>query len=145
MTTIINNVHFDTTNATAVAEYTNDLNRDDDFYTKEVLYRKNDGTYFMLGEGGCFSDYGYMYDETIGYGREIYPMSLDEAKNWAERYMTVSAYEKEFGPIPRNASQVNVCVTISSEAYDAVINFANSNSQDIHCTVDALLRKALNL
>lgn len=142
---IINGVSFDTTNATAVAEYTNDLNHDDDFYTKEVLYRKNDGTYFMLGEGGCFSDYGYMDNETMGYGREIYPMSIDAAKSWAERYMTVSAYEEEFGPIPRDASQVNVCVTISSEAYDAVTNFANSNNQDIHCTVDALLRKALGI
>ena len=66
-------------------------------YVNERLYKKKTGELFLAGEGGPASKYAY--DTGDGYcgGNEIVPLTVDEAKAWAERHLSVSKYISLFG------------------------------------------------
>lgn len=66
----------------------------------EVLYKKRTGEYFLYGEGGAMSKYRTAIDQNSWPGGEkIVPLSLEEAKEWAEKHMTADEYEEEFGAV----------------------------------------------
>ena len=66
----------------------------------ETLYRKRTGEYFLYGEGGPMSKYSVSYgDNEWGYGQEIQPLTVDEAKEWAEEHLDADEYEQEFGVV----------------------------------------------
>lgn len=67
-------------------------------YECEGLYRKKTGEYFLAGEGGANS----RYSKSIGMnewsgGEKIVPMSVGEAKEWAEENLSAEKYIAEFG------------------------------------------------
>lgn len=66
----------------------------------ETLYRKRRGEFFLYGEGGPMSKYGVAYgDNEWGYGEEIRPLTVDEAKAWAEENLDADEYEAVFGEV----------------------------------------------
>lgn len=66
----------------------------------ETLYRKRKGEFFLYGEGGPMSKYGVAYgDNEWGYGEEIRPLTVDEAKAWAEENLDADEYEAVFGEV----------------------------------------------
>lgn len=66
----------------------------------ETIYRKRTGEYFLYGEGGPMSKYSVSYgDNEWGYGQEIQPLTVDEAKEWAEEHLDADKYEQEFGEV----------------------------------------------
>ena len=66
----------------------------------ETLYRKRTGEFFLYGEGGPMSKYGVAYgDNEWGYGEEIRPLTVDEAKAWAEKHLDADEYEEVFGEV----------------------------------------------
>lgn len=69
-------------------------------YFEETLYRKHTGEYFMHGRGGPASRYSVSVGQNSWSGGEkIVPLSLTEAKAWAEKTMDADEYEAEFGPV----------------------------------------------
>ena len=66
-------------------------------YVYEALYQKRTGEFFLYGEGGARSKYA---EETSinswSGGESIIPLSDDEAKEWAEKYLDGDDYEKIF-------------------------------------------------
>lgn len=72
-----------------------------DFYeVTEVLYRKKNGEFFLYGSGGAASAY-FKWDETGNRcaGEDIIPLSIKEAKEWAEEYLDVDSYMNIFGSV----------------------------------------------
>ena len=66
----------------------------------EALYCKRTGEFFLYGEGGPMSKYGVAYgDNEWGYGEEIRPLTVDEAKAWAEENLDADEYEAVFGEV----------------------------------------------
>lgn len=66
----------------------------------ETLYRKRTGEFFLYGEGGPMSKYGVAYgNNEWGYGEEIRPLTVDEAKAWAEEHLDADEYEAVFGEV----------------------------------------------
>ena len=73
--------------------YPSDLN-----YWSEELYLKRTGEFFLYGEGGPMSKYArYCGQNQWAGGEEIIPLSLEEAQEWAETYLTAEEYEEIFG------------------------------------------------
>ncbi len=69
-------------------------------YWKEDLYLKKTGEFFLHGLGGAFTKYGKNIDRnTFTGGEEITPLSLEDAKAWAEKYLSVEDYEEIFGEV----------------------------------------------
>lgn len=64
----------------------------------ERLYRKKTGEFFLHGVGGPMSKYAHQVgpNEWSG-GEEIHPLSLEEAREWAEKNLETEEYEQIFG------------------------------------------------
>lgn len=98
MKKIINGKIYNTETAEYIACFDNGLPHNDFNYYYEELYRKKTGEFFLSGEGGASSPYcEYLGDGWRGYGYDIVPLELYEAKEWAERHVSADRYIEIFG------------------------------------------------
>lgn len=81
-------------------------------YFRETLYRTKAGKYFLHGEGHGNSRYGEWHGNTGGWGEKIMPLTVDEAKEWAEENLTGEEYIKAFGE-PEEAAENKVTLNLS--------------------------------
>ena len=80
-------------------------------YWSEDLYKKKTGEYFLYGQGGPMSKYSRRTGENEwSFGRKIRPLSLDEAKAWAEKHLNGDEYEKIFGKVQEGKVQVSTWI-----------------------------------
>ena len=114
MKKVIEGKLYNTDTAKLIGEWSNDesgLN-----YLMESLYLTKSGAYFLHGEGGPNTRYSVSIGNSSWSGGEkIQPMSPLSAREWAEKYLTVSEYEKAFGE-PEEASDGKVILNISVSA-----------------------------
>ena len=83
---------YNTENARLVSSYESDLSSSEFSYVKESLYQRDDGSYFLAGEGGEMTRYSQM-DGCDGctYGEGSYSITAAEAQEWlAEHHDKVS-------------------------------------------------------
>lgn len=99
MKKIIKGKKYDTDTATYLGGYR--IGNDRDFsYVEESLYVKRTGEYFLLGEGGPSSKYAQKVDDNWwAGGGKIIPMTIEDAKSWAEKHLSVEKYERVFGAV----------------------------------------------
>jgi hypothetical protein len=96
MKKIINGKRYDTETAQLIgsASYSN---RSDFSYWAEELYLKRTGEFFLYGEGGPMSKYRRTISQNEWSGGEkIIPLSIEEAKEWSEKYLDANEYEALF-------------------------------------------------
>lgn len=99
MKKIINGRKYDTETAKYLTDYTRGCASDFQYFSEE-LYRKRTGEYFLAGYGGPMSKYAKnLGGNQIGYGEEIIPLTIEQAKAWAERYCDGNEYEEIFGEV----------------------------------------------
>lgn len=99
MKKVINGRRYDTDAAKKIADYSYS-NRSDFNYWEETLYMKRTGEFFLYGFGGPMTRYA----ESAGLnqwtgGSKIIPLTVEKAKEWAEKYMDADEYEEAFGVI----------------------------------------------
>lgn len=100
MKKIINGKMYNTETATVKGEYSNSYSVSDFKYFEETLYQKKTGEFFLYGEGGPLSPYKEVLGDSGATGGEkILPLSLDEAKKWAEENLTADEYIGIFGEV----------------------------------------------
>lgn len=98
MKKIINGKKYDTETAQMLGEYDNCRRSFD--YKCETLYRKKTGEFFLYGEGGANTEYSKVCGDNSWCGGErIIPLTVENAKKWAETHMTGDEYEKIFGEV----------------------------------------------
>ena len=69
-------------------------------FWREELYQKKTGEFFLYGEGGPMTKYSRSIgSNTTAGGEEIIPLTVKEAKEWAEKYLEVEEYEQIFGEV----------------------------------------------
>jgi hypothetical protein len=110
MKKIINGRRYDTETAQLVGS-TRYSNRTDFYFWEEELYRKKTGEFFLYGEGGPMSKYSRRTgpNQWSG-GKEIRPLSLKEAQEWAEKYLDADEYEEVFGRVEEDKIQVSAWI-----------------------------------
>jgi hypothetical protein len=100
MKAIINGKKYDTETAEPIGEDSSDVGSSDFNYFSETLYRKKTGEFFLYGEGGAMSRYSRNCGQNSSCGgSKTIPLSLEEAKEWCERVLSVKKYEEIFGEI----------------------------------------------
>lgn len=100
MKKIINGKRYDTETADLVAQDYADCQKNDFHFWWEGLYKKKTGEFFLHGEGGAMSKYAtHNSSGGSGWGEVIIPLSLSEAKRWAENHMCGDKYEALFGAV----------------------------------------------
>lgn len=69
-------------------------------WMEETLYQKKTGEFFLHGRGGGLSPYAKVFPSgTSTSGSAIVPITHEEAKEWAERYLFADDYIAIFGEV----------------------------------------------
>lgn len=137
MRKVIRGKLYDTETAARVAEsergYVSELD-----YTRETLYRKRTGEYFIHGYGHAASPYARRVgDATWGAGEAISPLTYDEARDWAERSLSADEYEREFG-IPDEGAEHDLHVIVSEAAWQSLSRAASSDGTTVRAVIERL-------
>jgi hypothetical protein len=97
MKAIINGLRYDTDKATLVGEESADCSRTDFSWWTAGLYRTPRAhRYFVAGRGGPMTMFAHRVQNGSQGGEKIIPMSAEEAREWAERYLTTEQVETGF-------------------------------------------------
>lgn len=98
MKKIINGKLYDTETAVKVGEYESSCGRSDSGWYAEGLYQKKTGEFFLYGEGNEASPYSKSCGQnSLCGGESIVPLTISEAKEWAERKLDADEYIAIFG------------------------------------------------
>lgn len=143
MKKIIKNRLYDTTTATEIAHHSTPVSTSDFSYTRETLYRKRTGEYFIHGEGGALSRYASRDYDGMTWGEDILPLAYDTAREWAERYMDVDAYQDEFGTVAEDDSRTVMSLSVRADTADMVRRAAAAAGCSISEYVERALRAQL--
>lgn len=143
MRKIIHGKKYDTDTANQVCDPTSPVGMYDvsDFhYYEETLYRKKTGEYFLYGWGGPLSPYSEPYGQRGSQGGErISPLTLEQAREWAERHLTAEEYEAEFGPVPEGEEGAVVSARVSAAAKRALEREAQRTGESQTAILERLL------
>lgn len=112
MKKIINGKRYDTETAKACGWRTYSTPRDFN-HLEETLYRKRSGEFFLHGIGGPMTKYA----ESLGGnswsgGEKIIPLTIEEAKEWAEEYLTADEYERIFGAVEEGPDRKTISLSL---------------------------------
>ena len=96
MKKIVGGKRYNTDTATLVGEYGYG-NRGDFDRIHEGLYRTKNGSYFVAGSGGPKTRYSVRVEQNCWSGSsDIYPLTQDEALEWAQAHLDAQEIEDEF-------------------------------------------------
>lgn len=105
-------------------------------YYQETLYCKRTGEYFLYGNGGPASKYAQYVDyNTRSGGQKIIPLTLAQAKAWAEEELTGDEYEEEFGTVDESGERVTLSISMDSATADRIRKAA----QEAGISISALI------
>ena len=97
---VLNGRLYDTETATRIGTYTDNALYRDMYYMEDTLYRKDNGEYFILREGGPATYLGYQSGpREWSSGWEVISYKPDEAKEWAAQHLSYEDYSDEFGTV----------------------------------------------
>lgn len=65
-------------------------------WRNETLYQKATGEFFLAGEGGAKTRWASRTIDGYSSGEGILPLTLDEAREWAEEHLTQAEVEELF-------------------------------------------------
>ena len=109
MKKVIKGKKLDTQTAKMVGTAMIDDNKD----IVETLYRTKSATYFI------HNVYSKSTTGKLEVGEDIYLVSVNEAKEWAKKWLTQSEYDRCFGDIDSDQT-VTITVNISAKAYNTL-------------------------
>lgn len=116
MKKVIEGKLYNTETANLLGGNTNGLGGTDLNFISEELYLTKSGAYFLYGEGGANTRYSVSVGNNSWSGSEqIYPMSPQSAREWAEKNLTAEEYANAFGE-PEEASDTKIALNISVSA-----------------------------
>lgn len=142
MKKIIDGKVYNTETATCVGEWANGYYRNDFKWESEELYKKNNGEFFLYGEGGPMSSYA----ESIGNrswseGSSISPLTSKEAYNWAMEKLSANEFEEIFGAMSEDDTNHLLVVTIPNEVYQSLKSLASNNNKEVSEILTELVHK----
>lgn len=117
-------------------------NHNDFTYFKETLYLTKSGKYFLHGQGGGNSRYGEWVGNTGGWGEQIRPYSLREAKDWAEDNLDGDNYIEIFGnPEENDETKVTLNLSVSSEFKNKMNQLKQATGKSISELIEEEMKK----
>jgi len=139
MKKIINKKLYDTETAKELAVWDNDYYPNDFNYAVERLYRKRTGEYFLCGSGGPMSQYAERCGSGWTGGREITPLTYEEAREWAEEKLDADEYAEIFGmPDEGDDSKTVLTITLPTTKAAALRQAAEKAGMSIGAYIDSI-------
>lgn len=120
MKKIINGKLYDTETAKCVGSWDNGLYGRDFGRMSEELYKKKTGEFFLYGEGGPASKYAEPAGHGWTSGERIIPMTVAEAREWAEEHLDTDEYEEIFGEVSEDDSKQIISISVPADWWERV-------------------------
>lgn len=92
---VINGGMYDTKAAEMIGRYYINREWTEGYKHKETLYRMSTGEFFVLIRSWAYNMYWDMTKDITEYK----PLTVDEAKKWAEKYLSGDEYVATFGKV----------------------------------------------
>ena len=110
-------------------------------WTGEYLYRKSSGEFFLHAMGGAASKYAAHVEGSNTWSADelIIPLSVDEAKNWAEDHLSGDTYEEIFGEVDESSENHTLVISLPPNTYRKIREMADKNQKSISTTVMELV------
>jgi hypothetical protein len=96
MRKVIGGKLYDCDTATKVASATNGLRENDHKHCYESIYRTKNGNWFIYGEGGGLTKYRKPVGNAYTSGRDLQPLTAEEAMSWLEQHDEIDVLEQYF-------------------------------------------------
>ena len=140
MKKIINGKSYDTDKATQVGIWSNGRGYRDFSHCSETLYRKRTGEFFLYGEGGPMSKYRRAVDQNSWRGDEdVKPLTVEEARRWAEENLDSDEYEKEFGEVAEDESRTVLSITMAASLVEKLRREAAKAEMSLSAYIESKL------
>lgn len=141
MKKIINGKVYDTATAREMDVWASSCDVSDFHYYRETLFQKKTGEFFLFGEGGPMSKYA----ESCGQnkwsgGSRIIPLSYAAAQEWAEEHLDGDDYEKIFGEVVEDDTQVTVTFRLPASAVETLRRKAAEQGIGISAYLETLIK-----
>lgn len=116
----INGKVYNTLTAKKCGEYDRGYRSSYEWYHEE-LYLKKTGEFFLWGEGHAASKYcTYCQNGGSDPGENIFPITYDAAREWAEKHLEPDKYDEIFGEITADSENKIVAISISKSAHEKI-------------------------
>jgi hypothetical protein len=104
MKKIIDGLRYDTEKAVEIGSYDTGLGNRDFRNWSATLYRTpRSNRYFLAGSGGPMTRFARSVGNMSSGGDGLFPMTAQEALEWAEQYLDADAIEQHFGDAIQDA------------------------------------------
>lgn len=144
MKKIINGKVYYTATAKQLGIWENFGDSRDFHYVCEKLYQKRTGEYFLHGEGGAMTQYAVSCGSNSWRGGEkIMPLTVADARQWAEEHLDADEYEEIFGIPDEDGEKSTVCVQLPSAMVAQIKAGAAENGMSMVSYIESLLKKVL--
>lgn len=143
MKKIIGGRRYDTATAKLVGEYETGYIGDFD-WVAEKLYLKATGEFFLAGKGGARTRWSTRTIDGYASGEGLLPLTLGEAREWAEEHLSVKEVENLFR-IPSDAETGKKIQTfsLSQTAIAGLKRLAQTCQTSRSDIIEQLVSKAL--
>ena len=143
MKKVLNGKLYDTDKAQRLANWENIQDCRSFNHLEETLYRKRTGEYFLHGCGEARTKYAKRYEDNMwGHGEDIIPVSVENARSWAEEHLDADDYEKIFGPVSEDEEDILITFKASAtqdrKLADMAAERGTSKSELLRSLIDSL-------
>lgn len=143
MKKIINGKLYDTETATCVGSWANSYSPSDFQSVEEELYRKRTGEFFLYGEGGPASKYAVSVGgNSWSGGAKIIPLTVEQAREWAEKHMDADDYQEIFGEVSEDESRTALSISIATSASEIARRAAAESGMSLSAYIESLILSA---
>lgn len=143
MKKIIGGRRYDTATAKLVGEYETGYIGDFD-WVNEKLYQKATGEFFLAGKGGARTRWSTRTIDGYASGDGILPLTLGEAREWAEEHLPVDEVEKLFQiPLKKESGKKIQSFSLSPAAIAGLKRLAQTCQTSRSDIIEQLVSKAL--
>ena len=140
MKKIIKGKCYDTEKAESVGYWCNTGDTRDFYHIREELFWKSSGEFFLFGSGGPCTKYAVSEGSNSCCGSsKIIPLTWDEAREWAEKYLDGDEYEEIFGEVPEDDSRTIIPVSLSTELLKRAEQTAAQAGVSLSVYIESLL------
>lgn len=99
MKQIINGKLYNTDTAKKIGEFESDYPKDSFRFFSETLYQKQNGEYFLFGQGQAESKYGKKTPQGKISWAKIKPLSYEQSYQWALKNLSADEFMQNFGEV----------------------------------------------
>lgn len=140
MKKIINGKLYDTETAACVGSWSNNYSPRDFQSVQEDLHRKRTGEFFLYGEGGPASKYAVSVGgNSWSGGAKIIPLTVEQAREWAEQHLDADDYQEIFGEVTEDDSRTALSISLSASAAETARRAAAAAETSLSAYIESLI------